>query len=373
MTDPGSGWTSPGSDPAPGTAGDPSGSAGWEPPTYPPSYPTSSPTGDAQPSPPAAAPGGGWQGWAPAWTPMPGVVPLRPLAVGELLDGGVKIIRRYPKPTLAASAVLSTVVTLVNIAFVLLLSTTITVTADTTPADSFRNGLGNSAASGPATLLGWIGGALLTGALVSVVSRAVLGQPATPRDAWDAVRPRAWALIGVALLTVLAYLVPLVLVVVLGIVTGGIGFVLVLGLIPLEVWLWTVLALAPAVLVLERTGVRDALRRSRVLAMRSFWRVFGILALTWLITGVISSILVIPVVLVSDVSLFSSGSSTVGAGFLVANAVASGLASTLVAPYRAALQALLYVDQRMRTEGLDVALQAAAATPPAVPSPGPVG
>jgi hypothetical protein len=356
MTDPGNGWTSPSGDES---GPEPSSGADWQAPSYPPSYPQHPQA--AHPSAPPAA--GGWQGWAPAWSPMPGVVPLRPLAVGELLDGGVKIIRRYPKPTLAASALLSTAVTLVNIAFLLLVADAITVTADTTPGESFRSGIGNSAASGPATLLGWIGGALLTGALVSVVSRAVLGQPATPRDAWDAVRPRAWALIGVALLTVLAYLVPLVLVVIVGVVTGGIGFVLVAPLIPLEVWLWTVLALAPAVLILERAGVGTALRRSRVLAMRSFWRVFGILALTWLITTVIASILVIPVALVSDFSILSGGSETIGRGFLIANAVAGGVATTLVAPYRAALQALLYVDQRMRTEGLDVALQAAAATP----------
>jgi hypothetical protein len=299
---------------------------------------------------------------------MPGVVPLRPLGLGELLDGGVKIIRRYPKPALATSAALSLVVTLVNIGFLLLLRDSFTVSTDSTPGESFSNNLGSSASSVPGTLLNLLGGALLTGALVSVVSRAVLGQPATVGDAWNAVRPRAWALIGVAFATVLAYLLPIVLVVVLGVLTGGIGFLLVIPLLPFEVWLWTVLSLAPAVLVLERTRVFASLTRSRVLSMRAFWRVFGILALTYLITTVIASILSVPVIIIGEYTVLSDGSATLGAGFLVATAVVSGLAQTIVAPYNAALRALVYVDLRMRTEGLDVALQAAAATPAATPS-----
>ena len=53
--------------------------------------------------------------------PQPGVVPLRPLALGELLDGAIKIIRRYPRPTLGLSAAIAAVVTVLNVGLVLLL------------------------------------------------------------------------------------------------------------------------------------------------------------------------------------------------------------------------------------------------------------
>ncbi len=46
---------------------------------------------------------------------------------------------------------------------------------------------------------------------------------------------------------------------------------------------------------------------------------------------------------------------------VVLSALGTGVASTLVAPFTAGVTALLYVDRRMRAEGLDVALQAAAA------------
>lgn len=344
MTESGGGWASPG---------------GWEPPSYPPSYPP------AHPQPAAAVPPPVQPGWQ-AWTPMPGVVPLRPLGVGELLDGGVKIIRRYPKPTLALSAVVSLVVTAITIAFVVVFQQSQTLSTDTTAGESFGGGF--NGASLPGTILDFLGGAVLTGALVTVVSRAVLGRPATVADAWEATRPRLWALLGISLLRGLIAAAPVLVLVVLAVLTGPLALLLLLAVLPFEIWAYTALSLAPPALVLERIGVLASLRRSRVLVMRSFWRILGLLLLASLITGVISSILTIPVVIVAELPLFRDGQATLGAGFFVATALASGIAQTLVAPYSAGLRALLYIDLRMRTEGLDVALQTAAATPAASPS-----
>jgi hypothetical protein len=292
---------------------------------------------------------------------MPGVVPLRPLGVGEILDGGVKVIRRYPKPTLALSAVVSTVVALINIAFILAFQRSQTLSTTTTTDGTFSSSY--DASSLPGTVLNVLGGAVLTGALVTVVSRAVLGQPATVRDAWTATRPRLWALLGVAFMRGVIFVAPIAVVVVLVIAVGPIALLLILAVLPLEVWLWCALALAPAPLVLERVGVFAALRRSRVLVMRSFWRTFLLLALCWLITTLLASILVIPVVLVAELPLFTTGATTLGTTFFVVSAIASGIAQTLIAPYSAGFRALLYVDLRMRTEGLDVTLQSAAAVP----------
>jgi hypothetical protein len=49
----------------------------------------------------------------------PGVVPLRPLALGELLDGAVGVLRGYPRPTLGMSAVVAVVATLANVVLLL--------------------------------------------------------------------------------------------------------------------------------------------------------------------------------------------------------------------------------------------------------------
>ncbi|MCW2670506.1 MAG: hypothetical protein JWO27_2403 [Frankiales bacterium] len=361
MTEPGSGWASPGGD----SGGGPAGRGDWQAPSYPPAYPQAG----GQAEPPAAAPpaAAGWQGWGPAWSRMPGVVPLRPLGVGELLDGGVKIIRRYPKPTLALSAVVSIVVTVMNVAFLLLFTQSDTLTTDSTSgSQTFGNSF--NGASLPGTVLNFLGGIVLTGALVTVVSRAVLGRPATLGDAWQATRPRFWALLGVAMLRALLAAAPVLVTVVATLLAGPVALLLILPLIPYEIWLYTVTSMAPAALVLEKAGVVGALRRSRVLVMRSFWRILGILVLAGLITAIIQSILVIPVTIIAGASLISGGTATLGTAFFVVSAIASGIAQTLVAPYNAGLRALLYVDLRMRTEGLDVALQTAAATPAGSPS-----
>ena len=47
---------------------------------------------------------------------------------------------------------------------------------------------------------------------------------------------------------------------------------------------------------------------------------------------------------------------------LVMSAIGGGIAATLVAPFTAGVRALLYVDRRIRAEGLDVSLSAAAAS-----------
>src|ERR1035438_2427493 len=53
-------------------------------------------------------PGGGWPPQAPP-APKPGVIPLRPVAVGEILDGAFSSIRQNPKATLGLSAILMTI------------------------------------------------------------------------------------------------------------------------------------------------------------------------------------------------------------------------------------------------------------------------
>jgi hypothetical protein len=295
---------------------------------------------------------------------MPGVVPLRPLGIGELLDGAVKIIRRYPKPTLVLSAVLTTVVTVIDVVFLAAFVHPQVVDE----GSSFGETFANSGNLKPSTLLQIIVGTVLTGALVTVVSRAVLGQPATVRDAWAATKPRFWALIGVSFLGSLLWVLPMLVAIVVGVLTGGVGLLLLLGAVPLSIYLYVSFALAPAALILERIGVRASLKRSRQLTGRSWWRMLGILLLTAILTAVVASILVVPVAIIGGVSLVSSGNDSVGVTFLIISAVASGVAQILVAPYDAGMRALLYVDQRMRTEGLDVALQAAAATPAADPT-----
>src|SRR3954471_10235184 len=75
------------------------------------------PPGWSTDQPPAAPPP--TRGWgtpyAPPPPPRPGIVPLRPLGVGELLDGAFAAIRRYPRPTLGLAACVMLVVTTIQV------------------------------------------------------------------------------------------------------------------------------------------------------------------------------------------------------------------------------------------------------------------
>lgn len=361
---------------------------GWAAPgasTPPPGAPDSDPVQDAAAyaAPPSGAPvftapayGAPQQQYGKAWAPQPGVVPLRPLALGELLDGAIKIVRRYPRPTLGLSAVIAAVVTVLNVGLVLLLRTGDGLLD---PAASSDNGnaqaFAANAGSAPGALVGYLAGILLTGALVAVVGKAVLGQEAPTGQVWQAVRPRLWSLLGVALLTGLLLSVPVIgtgLVLALLLAVGGpvtllLGVPLLLAGLGVSIHLYARLSLASAALVLEKTGVRTSLRRSATLVKGSWWRVFGTLVLTTIITTVIAGILTVPPTLIAGL-LSVSASSQDATGFLITQQVAAGVASVLLAPFSAGVRALLYVDRRMRAEGLDVALQAAATDAGATPA-----
>jgi hypothetical protein len=298
----------------------------------------------------------------------PGVVPLRPLTLGELLDGAVKVIRRYPRPSLGMSAIVAVVTTVLGVLAVLAAdysSLTDELSSDSS-SDPFATN-GNDLASIPQTIVGWLAGIVLTGFLVVVIGKAVLGQPVSFGEAWAQVKGRLWALLGLSLLTGLLTFGPIVVAVLLAVLLAFLSPVLLVIGIPLAlasvafgVYVYVRLSLAPAVLVLEKAGIRTAMRRSGVLVKDDWWRVFGILLLINVLAAIVSSVLTFPVLIIGGVGLFANPDAGGFTVFMLVTQVASGLATFLVSPFVSCAQALLYVDRRMRAEGLDLALQAAA-------------
>ena len=224
-----------------------------------------------------------------------------------------------------------------------------------------------------ALILAFIVQILLTGLLTAVVGRSVLGDRITAGEAWQIARPRLPALLVATLLTALALTGPwagltalLILLGVAGAPGGLLIAVLFLGAIAcvvLDVWFWTMFSMSAAAVVLERLGPAHALGRSWRLVRRSFWRVFGILLLAGLIVLVASSVLRVPFTVLS--AAFSSGSASLAQAIrpsvasLVIGAVGGIVAGAITQPISAGVTVLLYVDLRMRREGLDLALQTA--------------
>jgi hypothetical protein len=315
-----------------------------------------------------------------AAAPKPGVVPLRPLGLGEVLDGAVALVRGYPRATLGVSAVVALVTTLIQLVLLLTVlqplldvDTASLESGDTDELFDIMGGLG--AAVSINAVVSSVAGAVMTGFLTAVAGSAVLGQPMTLGEVWQRVRGKLLRLVGVAALYGVAVYGPLV---VAGVLTAlaalaGNGAAVVTGLvvIPLSLALGLLLyvrfALASSALVLEDAGLLTAFRRSNVLAKRSFWRILGILVLTIVISSFVAQVVQVPFLFFGDGNAFSGFTSPAGEApgttALVMTTIGAGLASALITPFTAGVRALLYVDRRMRAEGLDVALQAAAARP----------
>ncbi len=347
----------------------------WSSPTddEPPAAPTP-PTGwgGSSQGPPAqsGAYGNSWSapaGWGgPALgAPKPGVIPLRPLGLGEILDGAVSVVRRYPVPTLGLSAVVAVVTTVATIAFLLLVpDATLGTSVDPSAAEFTDAQIGGTLLGLLGTVLvALIGTVVLSGFITAVMGRAVLGRDITLGEAWQQVRPRIWALLGATLLVSLLASLPVLVAAVLLVVGLAlqsvpltvVGGIVVFVSIPVAVFLYVRLALATPALILEKASIRASLRRSWALVKGAFWRTFGILVLASVIASVLQGILQVPFIAIGALAV--EPSSVLG---VILTSLGGGIATAIVGPFAAGVTALLYLDRRMRAEGLDVTLTAAA-------------
>jgi len=304
--------------------------------------------------------------------------------VGEILDGAISCVRAHPKVMLGLSALVVTASQLLNVAVTWLLLRDLDVAATQLEADATFDDAVNLLAdtAGVAILsavVAWLAQIVLTGMLTVVVGRAVLGEPVSAGDAWTRLRPQLLRVVGVSLLTALIVLGALVACVLPVVVAAGLGapgpVVVLLALLAAAAvivacpYLYVSLALAGPALVLERARVLQALGRSRRLVRGSFWRVLGVLLLATVIAFVLSSIVQIPFSLLSTGGQLLSADPEQSASLvaLLIAAVGGIIGGTITYPFAAAVSALLYVDQRMRREALDLELARAAG----VAAPGP--
>lgn len=351
----GTGWQAPGASEAPGEPSAPQwgGAPGW---------------GTTQ--------GGSWQ----RPDVKPGVIPLRPLGVGEILDGAVTTIRRNPGAMLGLSAAVAIVTQVLGLFATWTFfedATTVGQLGATATPDQLLSAFGTSLSLLLITaFITWLGTVFLTGVLTVVVGRAVLGEKLSAAQAWQAAKGRLLPLLGLTVLYTLIWSGALIGSGILAIVVGVAGNEAVAGLLvlvavaafPVAIWLYVTFSLAGPSLMLETTtsatgevrpvGIIGSLRRSRQLVSGSWWRVFGILLLVLLIVSIITNVIAVPFSLPWLFADGATGSLTFGA--LAVSALGGIVGATITAPFSAAATALLYVDRRIRREGLDIELARAA-------------
>jgi hypothetical protein len=314
---------------------------------------------------------GQWGGYQQEY--KPGIVPLRPLSVGEVLDGSFSTIRKYPRIVFGFAAVLSVIAQLIRLLVGLALNnvpatlgSTSFSTNNTENSNDNLHSVATSLAGSAATLaVDALCVAVLAGVVTGVVGKAVIGQRADGREIIAAVRQRWFGLLVVSVLAEILPWTPLVLVivgVVLGTVSTGLGiFVGVIGglaALVLGPLLWGRLAVAVPIFILERRGPGASIARSWRLVKGAFWRTWGLRALVQVIISVAASILSVPLVLVLLPSALNGKTPSTTA--LVLLVILGAVVWMLTQPLVAASLTLIYIDRRMRAEGLDVQLTQAA-------------
>jgi len=365
------GWSAPGS-PAP-------------PPGYAPPSRYGPAPGHDTPHPAGLAPAPGPPAYpAPHWTTAltahkPGIIPLRPLGFGEILEGSFAAMRRNPR-------------TFFGLAFLVSLAVVLAIGAAGALAYLVASTTGSSDTSDAVLAVGAVGGltvlylltavtgVALTGILSYPVGEGVLGRKPSIGETWRRTRrmvPRLAGLCLILFIPVVVVLGGLVVLVVVAFesgsdVLGAAGVAAVLGACVLLGFVAIRLALATPALVLEDLGVIASLTRSWRLTAGRFWRTLGILVVASLLVGVVQQVLAFGFQLVGMVLGFAvvaaMGDDLDGVLFTVVTfgvSILGGLLAGLVTqPFLAAVGALIYTDARIRKEGFDLALVRAVTAAP---------
>jgi hypothetical protein len=316
------------------------------------------------------------------------------MTLGTILGASFQVMRRNPRTTIVPgllTALLLAIAVSIGVALVVGALGRISTTTDAQDAGALAAGTFAIAllvllAGGALSV---VAAALLQAIIVTEVARGTVGEKLRLGQVWAAARGRFGAIIGYTVLLVLAIALGFVLFYALiigvtfatvagsasssanlmGSVFATLGVMLVgfLGAAVLFLWLGTKLAFVPAVIVLERLPVGRAIARSWSLSRGYFWRTLGILLLVEVMVWFATQIVALPLQLVISLGttlLDPTGASSVspdafGAGTVVALIVSYAVVSIVSAigmVLISATSSLLYLDLRMRKEGLDLEL-----------------
>jgi hypothetical protein len=278
----------------------------------------------------------------PAWR-QSRLVPLQPMAMGDLLDGAFKLLRAKLGTIMPLAAAFLVPFGLLSVFLARLLVTPAarhySRIADSVSANGAQPSQEQLAQllrayfglldAGVVSFLPVLLAAALTGAAVSrVVAAGYLGEDASAGAALRATGRRLPALLGAFVLVHLC--------------EGIAGlFCLLPALVPMTFFLCA----TPAIM-LEGLGAVQGMGRSASLVRSRFWRVLGIGLLSGLVAVLMSMILRWP---------FDFLARLAGPNWsFIPSAVGGTVTQLVVMPFTSIVATLVYLDARVRLEGLDL-------------------
>ena len=298
-----------------------------------------------------------------------------------ILGASFRLLRRNPRPTFGVALLIQSILLVVSGGLIGLAALfTLSRLDFSSSANQSTISAGNASilivAAIATVALSFVSSAMLQGIIVIEVSRASVGEKQRLPQLWRRVRGRIGALIGwtaivaIVVTMALALLAGIIALLVITLGTAGIvagvliGLFGGLGFVVLAFWLGTRVAFVASALMLERLTIRQAIARSWTLTRGYFWRTLGILLLVSVMLQVASSVVSTPLNFVTQfaVPLIDPNRQT-GPSTIVLIVVLGVLAlivslvfSSITAVVQTATTALLYLDVRIRKEGLDLDL-----------------
>ncbi|MFT4260634.1 hypothetical protein [Microbacterium sp.] len=321
------------------------------------------------------------------WTPAPkrGVIPLHPMTFGMLLGKSFAALRHNPKVLFGFAVVVQLVAVLVSATVMGLVFFSTFSRLETVPTSSpdFAPVLAGTIATNIVAGI-FVGlaavafSSVVQGLVAAEVGFAALGVKSSLRGLWRRMAPAFWRLAAFSSISVVAVFSVILVVfaivmsfVATGTTDGGtialvvvLAVLVVLASIPLTVWLGTKLLLVPSVLVLERARLKDAFVRSWRLTRGRFWIAFGVTFVIGVIMGTAMQVVSLPVSMLSGIlgGILAPTGDPEPSAFI-------GLALAIVLPQilllvieaialvvQSTAGTLVYLDARMRYEGLDQTL-----------------
>ena len=219
------------------------------------------------------------------------------------------------------------------------------------------------------------GTSILTGMLAATVSQLTIGKNLTIAEAWAMTRKRLGSLIGTFVLTGAITTVPIILWIIavfgsLVTISGGdeslwwVVLVVILAIFPVMILVYFLqikLLFAPICAVLEEIGPIDSLKRSWSLVKGEFWPTLGRVLLLNIVVTFIGGFLGFIIGIIGGIFVVAVSSDPTNPVAMAISTFFIMLGSSLLLPFSAAFETLIYTDLRIRKENFVAVLVQAGA------------